>query len=81
VSGDASETCEPPVAAPAKTERSNRLSVDDVIALSRKGLSPRIIIRQMANSNAIFDLTANDLIRLTDNGVSEEIISAMQERR
>jgi hypothetical protein len=78
---DHSETSEPPVVTPAKVERSNRLTLDDVIALSKRGLSPRIIIRQMEIADAMYDLTVDDLIRLAENEVDEEIISAMQERR
>jgi Bacterial type II and III secretion system protein len=78
--GDSSETCEPPIVTPAKAERGNRLTLEDVIALSKSRLSPRIVIRQMEITNAVFDLTVHDLIRLAENGVDEEIISAMQER-
>jgi pilus assembly protein CpaC len=79
--GDSSETCEPPVVTPAKSERGNRLSLEDVIALSKSRLSPRIIIRQMEITGSAFDLTVDELIRLAEAGVKDDVISAMQERR
>lgn len=57
------------------------MTVDDVIRMTQKGVSTRIIQRQIETTNAGFALTVDDIIRLHDNGVSEDVILMMQNRR
>lgn len=64
----------------AKADRAC-LTIDDVVNMSKRGISQKIILRQIELTNPIFDLTADDIIHLHDNGVNEDILSAMQERR
>jgi hypothetical protein len=69
------EECEP---APA---RRNEMTIGDVVRMSKKGISQEIILRQMEATNAVFNLTVDDIIELHDQGVSDLLIRAMQERR
>jgi hypothetical protein len=57
------------------------MTIDDVVNMSQKGVSGRIILRQIELTNAVFNLSADDIIRLHEEGVSDDIIGAMQERR
>ena len=65
-----------PCAAPSQT-----MSSADIVKMSQAGVSAKIILRQMELTNAVFNLTADDIISLHEQGVSKRIIRAMQERR
>jgi hypothetical protein len=64
-----------------KVDRDRAMTIGDVVKMSQRGISSNIIIRQIELTNAVFNLTADDIIYLHDQGVSDDIISAMQERR
>jgi hypothetical protein len=72
---------EPLVCPPARDQRNAPMSLSDVVRMSQKGISQEIILRQMELTNAIFNLTVDDIIELHDQGVADQIIRAMQERR
>jgi hypothetical protein len=66
---------------PAKAVRIETMSLDVVVRMSKAGVSPKIIIRQIEQTGANFDLSADDIIYLREQGVSNRVISVMQERR
>jgi hypothetical protein len=51
---------------------------DDVIALVRAGVGPKLIQGQIRSSKTAFDLSTGELIRLARAGVPEELIEAMR---
>jgi hypothetical protein len=53
------------------------LTNDEVISLSKAGLSSSIIIDKIRNSKSNFDLTTDGLIKLKQAGISDDIVSAM----
>ena len=60
-----------PVAAPAG------LAVEDVVKLSKAGLSEDIIVQQIKKRNQPFDLTTDQLIALKTANVSDRIVAFM----
>jgi hypothetical protein len=58
--------------------RAEALSLDEVIRLTEVGVSDRIIIRTIEDSGEAFTLTEEDLARLQNAGVSEEVIAVLQ---
>lgn len=64
------------LAAPAAASR-DPLSIDDVIRLSREGVSASVIIAEIEASDSYFDLTTEDILELTDEGVPQSVIEAM----
>lgn len=66
----------------SQTEKAKQsMSIDDVVRMSKAGVSAKIILRQLDMTNAIFDLTCDDIVYLREQGVSNRVIGAMQERR
>lgn len=53
------------------------VSVDDVIMMSKAGLSEGVIIAQLGKETAKFNLSTSDLIKLKSAGVSDGIIKSM----
>lgn len=53
------------------------LSVDDVIKLSKAGLSEDTIVQKIRNGGQAFDLTPDQMIQLKNAGVSEKVMQAM----
>ena len=51
-----------------------RLSIGEVISMTRSGLGEDVIITQIQNQGMIAMPTSNDLINLKDSGVSERVI-------
>lgn len=64
-------------AAPERTE-SKPVTYEDVISLSKAGLSDAAIITAIERSSSGFDLDAQRLLRLKSSGVSNSVIEAMQ---
>jgi hypothetical protein len=54
---------------------------DEVITLTKAGLSPSIIIGKIRSGKSNFDLSTDSLIKLKQAGVSDEIVSAMLEAK
>lgn len=48
-----------------------------VIKLSKLGLQPSVVITKIQNSYTIFDVSTDELINLSDNGVPSEVINEM----
>jgi hypothetical protein len=55
------------------------MTVDDVIRLSKAGLSDDVIIQQIRKKGQRFDLSTDQLVQLKSASVSERVIQAMIE--
>jgi hypothetical protein len=55
------------------------MTVEDVVALAKAGVSEEVILAQIRAKHASFDLTADQLIQLKSASVSERVIRAMME--
>jgi hypothetical protein len=53
------------------------LSVADIKALGKAGVSDDTIIVQIVNSHTVYHLSANDIIDLHDSGISQRVIDFM----
>lgn len=53
------------------------LTIADVKALAKAGISEDVIINQIKNSRTVFHLTASEIIDLRDSGVSDKVINYM----
>ena len=62
-----------------KIEKNQKLSINDVIAMSQAGVSPDTIISMIENSKSEFYLTSSEVIKLKNAGVSEKVINYMIE--
>ena len=49
----------------------------DIVRLAKSGLSEALIVDTIKASNEIYDLSANDLVYLKENGVNDVIIEAL----
>ncbi len=54
---------------------------DEVITLTKAGLSPAIIIGKIRSGKSDFDLSTDSLIKLKQSGVSDDIVTAMLEAK
>jgi hypothetical protein len=78
---DRKEAKQAQAAAQAYAQAHPPLSITEVIQLSNQRVSDDVIIQQMASSGSCYNLTAADIEHLTNNGVSNRVILAMQQRR
>jgi len=53
------------------------LTNEKIIKLSKLGLKPSIIVNKIQTSYTIFDVSTDALIKLSDNGVSADVINIM----
>jgi hypothetical protein len=60
-----------------RVDQGQPLSVVDVKALARAGISEDIIISQIRSSRTVFHLSAADIIDLRDAGVSNKVVDFM----
>lgn len=56
----------------------NQMNMQQVVDLSRQGINEDVIIDKIRLTNSRFNLTANDLDYLKQQGVSEKVIDVMQ---
>jgi len=61
----------------ARTQQGAPLSLADVKALCRAGITDDTIVAQISNSHTVYHLSANDIIDLHDAGVSQGVIDFM----
>ena len=54
---------------------------DEVITLTKAGLSPSIIVGKIRSGKSNFDLSTDSLIKLKQAGVSDDIVAAMLEAK
>jgi len=60
-----------------RLEQSQPLSVPDVKALAKAGISDDLVISQIRNSRTVYHLSTADILDLKNAGVSEKIIDFM----
>jgi outer membrane lipoprotein SlyB len=60
-----------------RVDQGQPLSVADVKALAKAGISEDIIISQIRSSHTVFHLSAVDIIDLSDAGVSNKVVDFM----
>ena len=60
-----------------KLDRGQQLNVQDVINMSRNGLSDEVIINQINVTKSVFHLSSNQIIEMRNQGVSERVINYM----
>lgn len=53
------------------------LSIADIKAMAKAGVSDNIIINQINNTHSVYNLDANDIIDLKNGGVSDKVITYM----
>lgn len=58
-----------------------QIGMTEVIDMTRQGQSEQVILKQIQTTNSTYQLSAQDLQTLKDNGVSDTIIMEMQSRR
>lgn len=62
-----------------KIDNREQLSIYDVEAMAKNGLSDDVIIRQIQNTKSVFYLTSDQIIELKQAGVSEKVIEYMMQ--
>ena len=60
-----------------RVSQGSPLSLADVKALAKAGISEDVIINQINNSRTVFHLSAADIIDLRDSGVTDKVINYM----
>lgn len=60
-----------------RVEQGQPLSIGDVKALAKAGISEDVIISQIQASHTVFHLSAADIIDLRDSGVSDKVVNYM----
>jgi outer membrane lipoprotein SlyB len=60
-----------------KIDRKEQLTLEDIKNMSQNGLSDKVIIGQIQNTESIFHLSTEELIELKKAGVSEAVIDYM----
>ena len=53
------------------------LTVDDIVKMSKAGLSEDVIIQKVRKNGQAFDLSADQMIQLKSAGVSDKVVAAM----
>ncbi len=61
----------------ARVDRGQPLTLADVKALVRAGVSDEVIISQIRNSRTVYHLATNELIEMHEAGVSNKVIDFM----
>jgi hypothetical protein len=73
LAGHTEESAQPP--------RSKKMSLADIVKLSKRGIADDIIVRQMELTGSTFALTVEDILYLNEQGVSDGVLRGMQKRR
>jgi uncharacterized protein YcfJ len=58
----------------------NQMTLQQIADLSKQGVNESVIIDKIRLTNSKFNLTANDIDYLKNQGVSQKVIDAMQEK-
>jgi len=61
----------------ARVDQGQPLTVEDVKALARAGISEDVIINQIRSSHTVYHLSAADIIDLRDSGVTDKVVNFM----
>jgi hypothetical protein len=59
----------------------NQISINDIVQASRSFVSDDIIIRQIASTKSVFDLTQQQFRSMEEQGVSQRVINYMRYRQ
>jgi hypothetical protein len=78
LTGAAIDDSEKKQAARQAAMRQPALRLDEVVALTQKGVSDAVIIDQIRLSGAVYHLRSEDITYLSDNGVREPVIRELQ---
>ncbi len=70
----------PNTSADPRTSPGPVLTNDDIVQMQKAGLSEEIILSKIAGSTANFNTGTQDLIRLQEGGVNDNIINAMVQK-
>jgi hypothetical protein len=62
-------------------QMSRAVSLDDAVAMSRSGMSPKLIITQVRANGIQQEIGVKEVILLHENGVPESVIQEMQRSR
>ncbi len=60
-----------------KVDQGQPLSIADVKAMAKAGISEDVIINQINNSRTVYHLSAADIIDLRDSGVTDKVVNYM----
>ena len=60
-----------------RIEQGQPLTLADIKALSKAGVSEEVILSQIRNSRTVYRLSANEIIELHDAGISNRVIDFM----
>jgi hypothetical protein len=60
-----------------KVDQGQPLSIEDVKALAKAGISEDVIINQIQNSRTVYHLSVADIIDLRDAGVTDKVVNYM----
>lgn len=55
------------------------LTLDEIVSLSKQGMSPEQIIEKIKASNSRYDLTPSEVVRLTKAGVDPKVLDYMHQ--
>ena len=61
--------------------QSETLTNQNIVEMTKAGLSPEIVRRKIRTSNTKFDVSASGLIGLKNAGIADDVISAMIDRQ
>lgn len=70
-----------PSRSPALERDTGQLSLDDLIAMARTGMNRDQILERIRRADARFEVVPDDLIRLSQAGVSQEVVTEVWARR
>jgi uncharacterized protein YcfJ len=65
-------------AAEARAQAQNQMSIAGVIEMAQSHINDSVIINQIRTSGSVFHLTAQDVVTLKQNGVSDAVVQEMQ---
>lgn len=69
------------LASPMQAQDSGSMTIDKVIEMSNSGLSSETIINAIISSGGEYNLSADDVLRLNEAGVDEDVINFMLRTR
>jgi osmotically inducible lipoprotein OsmB len=62
-------------------QQARQMSLNEIVQMKQQGQSDTIIINQIVSTGSIFALTSDDINYLRSQGVSDQVISVMQQWR
>lgn len=62
----------------ANVQNPNQMTIAKIVDLTKQGVSPSVIVDKIRLTNSKFNLAASDIQYLKQQGVSQQVIDAMQ---